>query len=84
MLRFEPAEECKDGKPQHIAGTTGQAGENSIQSSAPARGGGGALLLFYAFHLALTWSVVVSLWLWGSPKIMFDTLVGIHDCVFKW
>jgi len=49
VLRFEPAEECKDdGKPQHRAGTTGQAGETSIQSSAPANEGG-ALLLFHAF-----------------------------------
>lgn len=73
MLRLEPAEECKDGKPQHIAGTTGQAGETSIHSSAPASGGGGALLL-----LALTWSVIVSLWLEAHQKLCLT-----HLCEFK-
>lgn len=70
MLHFEPAEECKDGEPQHIAGTAGQAGETSLQSSAPASAGGGALLL----RLRPPPAEIVSLWLWARQKLCLTHL----------
>ncbi len=65
-----PAEECKDG-----AGTTGQAGETSLQSSAPASAAAAAA--------STSTCSDCSFMVMSSPEMMFDSPGRIHDYVFK-